>query len=63
MTTNNMTAYDEEAVANFNVLSEDALILRIRVNPPYRRSVCKVRGLAAVRHCYAEGGGDCYAKL
>jgi len=24
---------------------------------------CKVRGLAAVRRCYAEGGGDCYAKL
>jgi hypothetical protein len=21
---------------------------------------CKVRGLAAVRRCYAEGGGDCY---
>jgi hypothetical protein len=30
---------------------------------PYRRAVWKVRGLAAVRRCYAEGGGDCYAKL
>jgi hypothetical protein len=27
------------------------------------RAVWKVRGLAAVRRCYAEGGGDCYAKL
>jgi hypothetical protein len=23
----------------------------------------KFRGLAAVRRCYAEGGGDCYAKF
>jgi hypothetical protein len=23
----------------------------------------KVRGLAAVRRCYAEGSGNCYAKL
>jgi hypothetical protein len=29
----------------------------------YTRVVCKVRGLAAVRRCYAEAGGDCYAKL
>jgi hypothetical protein len=28
----------------------------------YTRAVCKVRGLAAVRRCYAEGGGVCYAK-
>jgi hypothetical protein len=27
------------------------------------RAVCKVRGLAAVRRCYVEGGDDCYAKL
>jgi len=27
------------------------------------RAVWKVRELAAVRRCYAEGGGDCYAKL
>jgi hypothetical protein len=27
------------------------------------RAVWKVRGLAAVRRCYAEGGGDCYTKL
>jgi len=27
------------------------------------RAVLKVRGLAAVRRCYAERGGDCYAKL
>jgi hypothetical protein len=26
-------------------------------------AVRKVRGLAAVRRCYAEGGGDCYVKL
>jgi hypothetical protein len=24
----------------------------------YRRVVCKVHGLAEVRRCYAEGGGD-----
>jgi hypothetical protein len=23
----------------------------------------KIRGLAEVRLCYAEGGGDCYPKL
>jgi hypothetical protein len=23
----------------------------------------KVRGLVAVRRCYAQGGGDCYARL
>jgi hypothetical protein len=27
------------------------------------RAVCKVRGLAAVHRCYAEGGSDCFAKL
>jgi hypothetical protein len=27
------------------------------------RAVWKVRGLVAVRHCYAERGGDCYVKL
>jgi len=27
------------------------------------RAICKVHGLAAVHHCYAERGGDCYAKL
>jgi hypothetical protein len=27
------------------------------------RDVCKVYGLAAVCRCYAEGGGDCYAKF
>jgi hypothetical protein len=27
------------------------------------RAVWKVRGLAAVRFCYAEGGDDYYAKL
>jgi hypothetical protein len=27
------------------------------------RAVGKVRGLAAVVLCYAERGGDCYAKL
>jgi len=27
------------------------------------RAVWKVRGLAAVRRCYAEGSCDCYAKL
>jgi len=27
------------------------------------RAVWQVRGLAAVRSCYSEGGGDCYAKL
>jgi hypothetical protein len=26
------------------------------------RAVWKVRGLTAVRRCYAEGGGDSYAK-
>jgi hypothetical protein len=26
-------------------------------------AVCKVRGLAAVRRYYADGGGDSYAKL
>jgi len=25
--------------------------------------VCEVRGLAAVRRCYVEGGSDCYTKL
>jgi hypothetical protein len=25
--------------------------------------VRKVHGLVAVRRCYVEGGGDCYAKL
>jgi hypothetical protein len=29
----------------------------------YMKAVSKFRGLAAVRRCYAEGGGDCYAKL
>jgi hypothetical protein len=29
----------------------------------YSRDVCKVRGLVAVRRCYADGGGDCYVKL
>jgi hypothetical protein len=28
-----------------------------------KRAVWKVRGLAAVRRCYAEGDADCYAKL
>jgi hypothetical protein len=27
------------------------------------RTVWKVRKLAAVRRCYVEGGGNCYAKL
>jgi len=27
------------------------------------RVVCNVRGLVAMRRFYAEGGGDCYAKL
>jgi hypothetical protein len=27
------------------------------------RAFEKVRGLAAVRRCYADGGSDCYAKL
>jgi len=27
------------------------------------RAVWRVRGLAAVRCYYTEGGGDCYAKL
>jgi hypothetical protein len=27
------------------------------------RAACKIRGLAAVRRGYAEGGGDCYGKL
>jgi hypothetical protein len=27
------------------------------------RAFWKVRGLATVRRCYAEGGEDCYAKL
>jgi hypothetical protein len=27
------------------------------------RAVLKVRELAAVRRCYAEEGGECYAKL
>jgi len=35
--------------------------LFVRLN--YTRTVRKVRELAAVRRCYAEGGGDCYAKL
>jgi hypothetical protein len=34
-----------------------------RPDTPYARAVLKVRGLAAVRRCYAEGGGDSYAKL
>jgi hypothetical protein len=29
----------------------------------YTGAICKVRELAAVHRCYAEGGGDCYAKL
>jgi hypothetical protein len=29
----------------------------------YTRAIWKARGLAAVRRCYAEGGGDCYVKL
>jgi hypothetical protein len=29
----------------------------------YTRAVCKVRGLATVRRCYADGGGECHAKL
>jgi hypothetical protein len=29
----------------------------------YTRVVWKVRGLAAMRRCYAEGCDDCYAKL
>jgi hypothetical protein len=29
----------------------------------YTRAVWKVGGLEAVRHYYAEGGGDCYAKF
>jgi len=29
----------------------------------YTRTIWKVGGLVAVRHCYAEGGSDCYAKL
>jgi hypothetical protein len=36
------------------VCSEDAI---------YTRAVWKVRELSAVRRCYAEGDGDCYAKL
>jgi hypothetical protein len=27
------------------------------------RAVCKVHGLAVLRRCYAERGGDSYAKL
>jgi hypothetical protein len=29
----------------------------------HTKAVSKVRGLAVVRRCYAEGDGDCYAKL
>jgi hypothetical protein len=29
----------------------------------YTRAIWKVRDLAAVHRCYAEGGGDCYTKL
>jgi len=33
------------------------------VTNSYMRPIWKVRGLAAVRRCYADGDGDCYAKL
>jgi hypothetical protein len=43
---------------------EDLDSLYQSVGPPSStRAVCEVRGVAAVRHCYAEGGGDSYAKL
>jgi hypothetical protein len=29
----------------------------------YTTAVCKVRGLEAVRRCYTDGSGYCYAKL
>jgi hypothetical protein len=29
----------------------------------YTKAVWKVHGLATMRRCYAEGSGDCYAKL
>jgi len=35
----------------------------LRISCFHTRAVCKVRGLAAVRRYYAEGGGDCYTKL
>jgi hypothetical protein len=44
-------------------------VLRISYTPQtldhiqHERAVCKVRGLVAVRRCYAQGSGDCYAKL
>jgi hypothetical protein len=33
------------------------------INVEITSAVWKVRGLAAVHSCYAEGGSDCYAKL
>jgi hypothetical protein len=39
------------------------LLLLLLLLFQYTRAVWKVRGLAAMRRCHAEGGGDCYAKL
>jgi hypothetical protein len=47
-------------------LKENAAVLQWLVLPRKRsntRAVWKVRGLAAVRRCYADGDGDRYAKL
>jgi hypothetical protein len=41
----------------------DFTILTTLSNLRNTKAVWKVRGLAAVRRCYAEEGGDCYAKL
>jgi len=35
----------------------------LHMRPTYTRAISKVRGLPAVRRCYADEGGDCYAKL
>jgi hypothetical protein len=45
------------------VMSKNEVTEEKQSRPMGTRAVRKVRGMAAVRRCYTEGGGDCYAKL
>jgi hypothetical protein len=48
-------AQEEIDVVGSRIVGSDSVV--------YTRSVWQVRGLEAVRQCYGEGGGDCYANL
>jgi hypothetical protein len=50
---------DTAVTEEFYIIEPQILILCFKELVGKYEGRCKVRGLAAVRRCYAEGGGDC----